>query len=347
MTVYNYPSKLLHHIALSQPFLMQAMLDAELKFFGKDLPSAINGNHIFIAGLARSGTTVLLRALHATNKFASLTYRDMPFVMAPNAWSKVANLSIKTIEHNSRAHGDGIDIDFDSPEAMDEVFWRVFEGHSYINKKSLKLNSPEIDTIDLFKKYVALILHRYKKDRYLSKNNNNILRINAIVETFPNAKILIPFRRPLQQSFSLLKQHKLFCYSQQKDLFTERYMSWLVHHEFGNDHRPFEFGLNTKTQEPIHHINYWIFQWINAYSYLLSNYHNLSDRIIFVSYELLCEEKKAVWNNMSKLLSIQKTEIPLFEASISDIPGEYNLNLFAEAEDIYSRLNSLSRSMLM
>lgn len=340
-------SKLLHHIALSQPFLMQATLDAELALTGKELPDAINGRHIFIAGLARSGTTALLRALYATNKFSSLTYRDMPFVLAPNVWSKVANLSIKTIESKSRAHGDGIDIDFDSPEAIDEVFWRAFVGDSYIRNDSLKLHFPELDTIKLFQRYVALILRRYQRERYLSKNNNNILRIKTIASAFPNAQILIPFRHPLQQSFSLLKQHELFCDYQRKDPFTKRYMSWLVHHEFGNDHRHFDFGSNAETLTYTHHIDYWLSQWINAYSYLLNNHHSLSNRIIFVSYELLCEERNTVWTNMSKLLSMPKTETPLFEERKTDISAGYDLNLCAKAEDIYVKLNSLSRSMLI
>ena len=47
--------------------------------------------HVFVTGMARSGTTILLQALHDTGKFASLTYADMPIVLSPNLWSKFNN----------------------------------------------------------------------------------------------------------------------------------------------------------------------------------------------------------------------------------------------------------------
>ena len=40
-----------------------------------------NDNHVFVMGLARSGTTVLLNALYESSEFASLSYKDMPFVL--------------------------------------------------------------------------------------------------------------------------------------------------------------------------------------------------------------------------------------------------------------------------
>ena len=52
--------------------------------------SSENGDHVFITGLARAGTTILLNALYKSNLFASLSYSDMPFVLAPNLWSKIS-----------------------------------------------------------------------------------------------------------------------------------------------------------------------------------------------------------------------------------------------------------------
>ena len=47
--------------------------------------------HIFICGLPRSGTTILMRSLYETKKFASLTYRDMPLLLSPNLWNKISS----------------------------------------------------------------------------------------------------------------------------------------------------------------------------------------------------------------------------------------------------------------
>ena len=54
------------------------------------LPSPKNNSddHVFVSGLARSGTTALLNALYQSGTFASLSYDDMPFILAPNFGQK-------------------------------------------------------------------------------------------------------------------------------------------------------------------------------------------------------------------------------------------------------------------
>ena len=54
--------------------------------------------------------------------------------------------------------------------------------------------------------YINLILHKNKKNLYISKNNNNYKRIELINSAFPNSKIIIPFRNPIQHAYSLLNQ---------------------------------------------------------------------------------------------------------------------------------------------
>ena len=54
--------------------------------------------------------------------------------------------------------------DNDSPEAFDEVFLNNFEK-----------NILEIE----FLNYVQLIIKKYKKRRYISKNNHNYKKINS------------------------------------------------------------------------------------------------------------------------------------------------------------------------
>ena len=47
-----------------------------------------------------------------------------------------------------------------------------------------------------------------QKNRYISKNNQNIKRINSLINNYPDSKVIIPFREPLQHTFSLITQHK-------------------------------------------------------------------------------------------------------------------------------------------
>ena len=181
-------------------------------------------NHVFISGLARSGTTILLNSIHKSNYFASLKYDDMPFILAPNLWSKITP-NKKNIDFQERAHKDGIQISTKSPEAFEEIFWKTFYENNF-------------DTHKKFRKFVSLVLQKNKKKRYISKNNQNIKRLEIILKIFPKSKILILFRNPIHQAKSLLNQHKKFINYSKKDKFVSEYMKWIGHHEFGPNYIP-------------------------------------------------------------------------------------------------------------
>ena len=122
MNNYSLLEQKLHKFALSSQFMREVTFDFESKNIS---PSIKNENHIFITGLARAGTTILLNALYKSNIFASLSYADMPFVLAPNLWSKIS-FKKKDLELKERAHGDGIKVSTESPEAFEEVFLKTF-----------------------------------------------------------------------------------------------------------------------------------------------------------------------------------------------------------------------------
>ena len=222
MNNYSWLEQKLHKFALSSQYMREVTFDSESTNIS---PSSKTGDHVFITGLARAGTTILLNALYKSNIFSSLSYADMPFVLAPNLWSKI---SIKrgNTELKERAHGDGIKVSTDSPEAFEEVFWKTFSHEEY----------EELE--DKFRVYVGNILYKYKKERYLSKNNQNIKRVELISEIFTHSKILIPFREPIQHAYSLLTQHKKFIEDAKNDKFISKYMKWIGHTEFGPNYIP-------------------------------------------------------------------------------------------------------------
>ena len=222
MNNYSALQRFLHRTVLSSQFLREIMFDMEQSIFLKK-DDNFNDDHVFVAGLARSGTTILLNAIHQSNQFASLTYNDMPFILAPNLWAKI-NSGKSHGELKERAHGDGIRISTNSPEAFEEVFWKTFADNSKISE-------------EFFRKFISLILKKNNKTRYLSKNNQNIRRLDLISEIFPRSKILIPFRDPLQQTFSLYSQHMRFVKAQNADTFVRDYMKWIGHSEFGLDYK--------------------------------------------------------------------------------------------------------------
>jgi len=111
--------------------------------------------------------------------------------------------------------------------------------------------------INVFRKYIAGLLKINNSNRYLSKNNNNILRLSSLKKTFPHAVIIVPYRDPVQQSLSLYQQHCRFIKLHREDKFSRDYMKWLVHHEFGSDHRFFavDKAASTKSSDKP---DYWL-----------------------------------------------------------------------------------------
>lgn len=338
MSDYGFGARVLHRLALGSGAAGQAAFDLERSMIGRYLNPDSQAAHVFVSGLARSGTTILMRALFESGAFASLTYRDMPFVMAPNTWARLSGRFRSDRAASVRAHGDGIMVDFDSPEALDEVFWRVFEGDRYIRADRLEPMEADSETIELFRTYVALILQRHDGTRYLSKNNNNILRIGSLVRAFPNAAILIPYRRPEQQALSLLKQHERFCARHADDPFTKSYMGWLVHHEFGADHRPFAWAAGTDLDPST--LDYWVEQWIGAYGRILIEANRFEENIIAVGYERLCEPSAGEFARIAARLGLKTGRAPDFRLSTSQIDRPIAPERLARADEIYAALGS-------
>ncbi|MFP4000236.1 MAG: sulfotransferase, partial [Desulfobacterales bacterium] len=295
---YGFRARLLHRIALWGPVAeMSFNIDHIIR---RPLPQrAMEQRHVFVAGLARAGTTAIMRMLHETGKFCSLTYGDMPFPLAPGLWRKVAAPAQAEAEMRERAHGDGIKAGPDSPEALEEVFWRVLCGREYIFPDRLSPMEADETALELFRKYIAGLLETKGAQRYLSKNNNNILRIGSILAAFPDAAVIIPFRDPVQQALSLYNQHLRFLEIHSRDGFSAQYMKWLVHHEFGSDHRPFEVG-GEKSRHLPDSPAYWLDQWVCVYRYLLEQSVKTKGNIVFVEYERMCDATETVWSALSE-----------------------------------------------
>ncbi len=317
MNNYSWLQQKLHKFALSSHFMLEAMFDAE-NFAVSTKQS--DDNHVFVSGLARSGTTILLNAIYKSNEFASLTYRDMPFILAPNLWSKLS-FNKKNNDLVDRAHGDGIKVSTESPEAFEEVFWMTFD-------------DGDKDTKDKFKNYVQLINHKYQKKRYLSKNNQNIRRLELISKIFPHSKILIPFRNPIQHAYSLLSQHKRFIKDSKKDKFISNYMNWIGHTEFGPNYIPIHdenlcFADNLT-------INHWLEQWYLNYKQSFDNLKN-NENVYFICYEKLCNMKD-YWIDISKILDIKETYNFKFKESKKVISLEMDEDITFKVLSLYKEL---------
>ena len=339
---YGFFSRLLHKITLGKRIVTETSFDIEKSLFINSNFQHINLNHVYISGLARAGTTFLMNQLYKSGDFISLTYRDMPFVLAPNFWRLISSFSKKQNEMKERAHRDGVLVSSESPEALEEVFWSTFCRNQYIKDDFLIPMHADKETIENYQAYVSLILRGHEHRRYISKNNNNILRFGSICQAFPKATLLIPFRNPIQQAFSLMKQHKNFLKKHAEDPFAKQYMTWLVHHEFGSDHRPF-FSEKSTIEYNTDEINYWLQLWLNTYSFIVNE---IPPQGVLICYEKLCNNADDIWEKLVDRLSVSDSIIPVetWEKDFYKIsPEKLSTTLHRKADDLYNKMidNSL------
>ena len=200
---------------------------------------------IYIAGLARSGTTILLELLAGHADVATHRYRDFPPVYTPVFWNRAfSSIYRGGAEPVERAHKDRILVTPDSPEAIEEVLWMRFFGGRH---------DPDVDQVldastanpafeAFYRDHIRKILLIRKGRRYLAKGNYNVTRLAYLAKLFPDARFIVPVRAPRGHVASLAKQHRLFCGQELADPRILRHMRRVGHFEFGLDRRPLNVG---------------------------------------------------------------------------------------------------------
>ena len=281
---FSFGDKFIHYLAFFSPKVMKFFFNLE-ELLIKDKIKCNKHKMVFITTLARGGSTALLNAINKSSFISCHTYRDMPFLTMPNLWSFISRGKKRSVEKIDRAHGDGHKIDLDSPEAFEEVLWKIFWPEKY-NKEKIDFidESSQNDNFKFFftnhtKKIIQV---RNKKNKklisknlyYCSKNNNNFTRISFLKKIYPESIILVPIREPLSHANSLLNQHINFSSIQKKNKFILNYMSDIGHYEFGLNHKPFNFSkFNLNNYKKID-INYWLEYWICSHEHIIANKFN-------------------------------------------------------------------------
>jgi len=290
---YTRLDRLLHRLAFHTTTAQLGVADVEDRLFAKTLAECSIARPVFVTALPRAGTTLLLECLARMPEFAAHCYRDMPFVLTPMLWGRFCESFRKGGELRERAHGDGMRIDFDSPEALEEVAWMAFWRKRYAAKRiSLWSDAVDEEFADFFTSHMRKVIALRRPlcpggVRYVSKNNLNIARLALLRQMFPDATLVVPFRRPLEHAASLLHQHRNFLEIHAKDRFAVEYMRAIGHFDFGANLKPVDFGgwLDACDHEPTT-LAFWLSYWNAAYRSLMAEPHGA----VFVSYESLCAE---------------------------------------------------------
>ncbi len=292
---YGVLDRLLHRFAYAHPAVQRTLGDVENDMFRARLAGIEVCEPTFVTGLPRAGTTLVLELLHRAGGFASFTYRHMPFVLTPLLWDRVSRRSRSEAVAVERAHGDGMQVSFDSPEAFEEVLWLAHLRQRIVGDDHLApLDAGDIDEdfrtafASLVRKLVALeregdIDGAGPVPRYLSKNNANVARLGALPSVFPDAVVLCCFRSPATHVVSLDAQHRNFLALHADDAFARRYMAWIGHHDFGANFKPIRTGeaLATPTDaDPA----FWMRYWIDVYRHALET---APPQVRFIDYDAL------------------------------------------------------------
>jgi len=309
---YTRLDRLLHRSAFSSGGLQVSLADVEDKVFRKQLSRIEIERPVFVTALPRAGTTILLNLLHQTGLFVSHTYRSMPFVLCPVFWHRFSSRLRSRDDHQmERAHGDGIAISIDSPEAFEEIIWGHF-WPSHYREHSIEpwghRTHPEF--VGFLKNHIRKLLYLADPDkelRYVSKNNLNIARLSYIGSIFPDAAIVVPFRDPLQHASSLLKQHLGFLQAHKEDKFTREYMRGIGHRDFGDNFLPVNFDnwLHANSRADATKLAFWVEYWVATYRSIL---RNVGKSVHLISFDQLTHHPKIVLRGLSEKLELERPD---------------------------------------
>lgn len=350
---YSTGDQSVHIFAFSSPSVLKGASWLEDRFVAApDLK--VSDRPIFITSLARGGTTAFLNAMYTIPDIATHLYRDMPFLTSPMLWNRLAGGQKRKVERHERAHGDGLEIDLDTPEAFEEVIWKMYWPEKYHSGIDL-WRSPEDRNPDaerFLRRHMAKIVQarrgqgRPTASRYCSKNNANIGRIPYLRAAFPEGKIVIVVRRPESHAASLLRQHRNFLKQHQEDTFVQRYMRDIGHFEFGLLHKPILFpGFSASAYDPMSE-DYWLNYWIKAFSHVLDHQE---DCVFVLQDDLRTDPEKTM-----QRICIETGVDPKgsqFEGffhsrpDLTDTTG--SKELLEEAREIYQKLEHMASSPLV
>ncbi len=332
---YNDWTKLLHRMILDNYNISRGLFNFERKKYKKKIREN-NNNFVIVTGLARGGTTALTNLLYKTNKFYSLSYNNMPFLLSVNIWHKFYNPKKNNLKE--RAHGDNIKFGYKTIEALEEYFYKAQLNDAYIKENTLIKHEITEDIYNKYISYQQLVGLKNKDKIYLAKNNNLILRYNSLRKFNKDFHIMMMVRNPIEHAESLMQQHKKFSEKHLEDPFSLEYMNWLGHHEFGLNHKPFQLKSTGKPKYSIETLNYWVYSWIDYYKYVL-DFLDKDDKLYIIDYKDLCVKPDKIIGFISDSLNIEINSLDLkpYKPPLKEF-SEVDSDLINKSKEIYNKL---------
>ena len=166
---------------------------------------------IYVTGLARAGTTLLLNILASHPRLTSFKYCDYYGSFTP-FWADhiFRAVGLGAARKQERAHADGVMVNAYSPEAMEEILWMQFFAYLHNpaenNVVERQTNHPEFEAV--YAATLAKLLLCRDAERIVSKNNYNITRIAYLAKLYEDARFVIAVRHPIAHIASMARQHQ-------------------------------------------------------------------------------------------------------------------------------------------
>ncbi|MEZ5832817.1 MAG: sulfotransferase [Dongiaceae bacterium] len=260
---------------------------------------------IYVTGLARSGTTILLETLVRHPEVATHRYRDFPMLFTPYLWNRWLDLVPRAPELPAeRSHGDGIAVTSESPEAFEEPLWTAFfpDQHNPSVSAVLDRTTHHPAFARFYRDHIRKLLAVRGRRRYVAKGNYNVTRIPYLAALFPDARFVIPVRDPIWHIASLMKQHRLFLDGQRGNPGAVRHLRRVGHFEFGLDRRPINVGDEAAAAEIAglwragEEVRGWARYWSRLHRHiaeLVEGDEGLRSAVHVVRYEDLCATPEA------------------------------------------------------
>ncbi len=274
--------------------------ELESKFLSAEIADLKIDRPIYIAGLARSGSTILLEVIASAPGIATHQYRDYPPIFTPYAWNWwLGHVPLGKTLPAERTHADGILVTDQSPEAMEEVLWMAFFEHLHDPLRSNVLDSSVMNPRfeKFYRDHIAKLILVRGADRYASKENYNISRLEYLQRIFPDARFVIPIRHPVSHIASLIKQHRLFSAGQRESPKALAHLQRVGHFEFGLDLRPINTGIDSAAAGIAalwargEEVRGWARYWSTIYGFVarrLNDNPGLHEAALVVRFEDLC-----------------------------------------------------------
>jgi hypothetical protein len=298
------------------PRLTRALAGLEDRLLATRLADTPIAAPIWISGLARSGSTILLQVLAGHLDLASHTYRDFPPVLTPYLWNRYLELTPQKVEQPAeRSHGDGIMVTSHSPEAFEEPIWMSFFEQLHDPAHSAVLDAatdnPEFERF--IRNHIRKLLLVRGRPRYLAKANYNATRLEYLLKLFPDARFIVPVRDPARQIASLIKQDRLTAAAEARYPAVRRYLARAGHFEFGSIRRPIHCGEAAaldailRLRQEGRETAAWAVQWASLYGLLqdrIAANPDLARAVLFVRYEDFCRTPEETLTGILKFCGL-------------------------------------------